>query len=289
MTVGFEKGPNVMSWYHTRARHRDLIIRVFWDDQTIPSIECPLGDFFCNGLGSFAQVSSAKVCVNPQFGFNCYWEMPFQKKCRIELENRGPVGVTLYYAVDYQVRELPEKFGYLHAQFRRSNPVGYMVPHIILDGVKGQGQYVGTYMCWGSNSCGWWGEGEVKFYIDGDNEYPTICGTGTEDYFGGAYNFENTQTRQYQEFSTPYAGMPQVIRPDGLYQSQMRFGMYRWHIVDPIYFRYDIKVDIQALGWETDMRYKPLCDDISSVAFWYQMLPTNTFPSLPSIEKIALC
>ncbi len=101
----------------------------------------------------------------------------------------------------------------------------------ILDGVQGRGHYVGTYCAWGVNNSGWWGEGEVKFFIDDDDEFPTICGTGTEDYFCGSYNFD--VGGQYREFTTPYAGMPQVLRPDGTYRSQQRFGLYRWHLTDP--------------------------------------------------------
>jgi hypothetical protein len=140
---------------------------------------------------------------------------------------------------------------------------------------------VGTYLAWGVNSSGWWGEGEIKFYLDDDGEYPTICGTGTEDYFCGSYNFENQGTHRYQEFATPYSGLPQVLRPDGLYRSQTRFGMYRWHIPDPIRFRKNLKVTIQALGWRTGHRYLPLRDDIASVAYWYQTPPAAAFPPLP--------
>ena len=132
----------------------------------------------------------------------------------------------------------------------------------------------------------WWGEGEIKFYLDGDGEFPTICGTGTEDYFCGSYNFENQKTHQYQEFTTPYAGLPQVIRPDGLYQSQQRFGLYRWHIMDPIRFDKDLRVTIQALGWRSGGRYLPLQDDIASVAFWYQTEPHAPFPVLPERDVL---
>ncbi len=119
------------------------------------------------------------------------------------------------------------------------------------------------------NSNGWWGEGEIKFYLDDDTDYPTIGGTGTEDYFGGAWNFD-VPGQGYTAFSTPYLGMPQVIRPDGLYVSQQRFGMYRWHLLDPIHFASGIpKVDIQALGWRSGWRYLPLRDDIASVAVFY--------------------
>ncbi|MEM6313649.1 MAG: DUF2961 domain-containing protein, partial [Planctomycetota bacterium] len=132
----------------------------------------------------------------------------------------------------------------------------------------------------------WWGEGEVKFFLDDDRDHPTICGTGTEDYFCGSYNFENKDRREYQPYTTLYAGLPQVIRPDGLYNAQQRFGMYRWHIPDPIRFRQRIRVTCQALGWRPDGRYLPLQDDIASTAFWYQTLPTAPFPNLPNRDAL---
>jgi len=143
-------------------------------------------------------------------------------------------------------------------------------------------------MAWGVNNSGWWGEGEIKFFMDGDEEYPTICGTGTEDYFCGSYNFENKETRQYQEYTTPYAGLPQVLRPDGVYRSQTRFGLYRWHITDPVRFSQDLRVTIQALGWRSGGRYLPLQDDIASVAYWYQTLPTAPFPQLPDRDYLEI-
>ncbi len=137
------------------------------------------------------------------------------------------------------------------------------------------------------NNNGWWGEGEIKFYMDGDKDFPTICGTGTEDYFCGSYNFENKKTHQYQEFTTPYAGLHQVIRPDGVYRSQQRFGMYRWHITDPVRFQKELRVTIQALGWRNKSgAYLPLQDDISSAAYWYQTLPTRDFPKLPDRDYL---
>ena len=202
------------------------------------------------------------------------------------MTNIGLEEIVLYYQIDYTLTDVPDDAAYFHAQFRRKNPLPYKDVYTILDGVKGHGHYVGTYMAWGVNNNGWWGEGEIKFYIDGDNEYPTICGTGTEDYFCGSYNFENRKTHQYQEFTTPYSGLPQVIRPDGLYRSQMRFGLYRWHIMDPIRFEKDLKVTIQALGWRSGGRYLPLQDDIASVAYWYQTLPTAEFPPLPDSDYL---
>jgi hypothetical protein len=202
------------------------------------------------------------------------------------LENRDVESMVLYYQIDYALDAMPDDAAYFHAQFRRVNPLPYKDVYTIVDGVKGKGQYVGTYMAWGVNNTGWWGEGEIKFYLDGDGEYPTICGTGTEDYFCGSYNFENQTTKQYQEFTTPYSGLPQVIRPDGVYQSQTRFGLYRWHIVDPIRFERELRVTIQALGWRSGGRYLPLQDDIASVAFWYQTLPTAPFPQLGSVDQL---
>ena len=191
--------------------------------------------------------------------------------------------MRLYYQINYTLTEVPEDAAYFHAQFRRTNPLPYKEVYTILDGVKGWGQYVGTYMAWGVNSTGWWGEGEIKFYIDDDDEFPTICGTGTEDYFCGSYNFD---ANGYREFTTPYAGLPQVIRPDGVYQSQQRFGMYRWHITDPIRFEEDLRVSSQALGWRSGRRYLPLQDDIASVAYWYQTLPTGPFPPPPDRDYL---
>jgi hypothetical protein len=133
-------------------------------------------------------------------------------------------------------------------------------------------------------NAGWWGEGEIKFFLDGDAEFPTICGTGTEDYFGGAYDWD--VDGQYVTYTTPFLGMHQVLRPDGLYRSQMRFGMYRWHVVDPIRFQRSLRVTLQALGWRGEGRYLPLQCDMASVAYWYQTLPTAPFPTLPDRDYL---
>jgi hypothetical protein len=278
------------------VRWRDLILRIYWDGQDEPSVEAPLGDFFACGWGRYAQVNSLAVCVNPGRAFNCYWEMPFRKGARLTLENRDPdTEAILYWQINYALTEVPEDAAYFHAQFRRANPLPFKQDYAILDGVRGRGQYVGAYVAWGVNNSGWWGEGEIKFYLDGD-EFPTICGTGTEDYFCGAYNFDAGTVdpsfpRAYVEFTSPYSGMPQVIRPDGTYQSQQRFGLYRWHIMDPIRFESDLRVTLQALGWRTEedqRRYLPLQDDIASVAYWYQTLPGATFPPLPDRDYLEI-
>lgn len=267
------------------------ILRFYWDGETEPSVECPLGDFFACGWGKFCQISSVPVCVNPGSAFNCYWQMPFRKKAKITIENLDDRPMTIYYQINYTLTDVPTDAAYFHAQFRRENPLKTRGIYTILDGVEGSGQYVGTYLAYGVHSRGWWGEGEIKFFMDGDKEFPTICGTGTEDYFCGSYDFETQGSDgkgHYTEFSGPYSGLPQVIRPDGLYESQQRFGLYRWHIKDPIRFEKDLKVTIQTLGWQSGGRYLPLQDDVASVAFWYQTEPHKQFPPLPSRDELEL-
>jgi hypothetical protein len=266
-------------WLTPTGGWRNQILRMYWDGADTPAVECPVGDFFACGWDAYAQVSSLAVCVNPGRAFNCYWEMPFKTGARITITNEGEQERLLYYQVTYSVCDVPDDAARFCAQFRRVNPLPKGDVVTILDGVQGRGQYVGTYCAWGVNNAGWWGEGELKFFIDGDGEFPTICGTGTEDYFCGSYNFD--VDGQYTEFTTPYAGMPQVLRPDGTYRSQQRFGLYRWHLTDPIRFRTDLKVTMQALGWRRGGRYLQLQDDIATVAYWYQTLPVAAFPPLP--------
>lgn len=285
------EGPGAIQqiWLTPTGNFRFTILRIYWDDQEHPSVECPIGDFFACGWGKYAQVSSLAVCVNPGSAFNCYWEMPFRKRCRITVTNIAEEQMVLYYQVNYTLTEVPEDCAYFHAQFRRTNPLPYKEVYTILDDVRGKGHYVGTYMAWGVNNNNWWGEGEIKFYMDSDDEFPTICGTGTEDYFCGSYNFDvGKENGGYREFTTPYAGLCQVLRPDGLYQSNTRFGMYRWHIMDPIRFDERLRVTIQALGWRSGGRYLPLQDDIASVAYWYQTLPSAPFPALPDKDTLEI-
>lgn len=285
VTLADIQGPGAIThiWLTVRPDSwRRLVLRAYWDDESAPSVEVPLGDFFCNGWCERCNVSSLPIAVNPAGGFNSYWEMPFRRHARLTLENLTPDEVRgFYYQVDYVLTDVPEDYAYFHAQWRRSNPLPYGQVHTLLDGVTGQGQYVGTYLAWGANNNGWWGEGEIKFYLDGDGAFPTICGTGTEDYFGGAWCFEEPKGA-YATYSTPFLGLPQVIRGDGHYRSQQRFGMYRWHIADAIRFREDLRVTIQALGWRSRQegreRYLPLQDDIASTAFWYQTEPHAPYP-----------
>lgn len=282
------EGPGAIEhiWMTPTGKWRNTIIRIYWENNENPSVECPVGDFFCFGWNEYYPISSLAVCVNPGSAFNCYWTMPFLKNCRITLENRAEEDVVYYYQIDYVLTEPAEECAYFHAQFRRVNPLPYKSDYVILDQVEGKGHYVGTYLAWGNNNSGWWGEGEIKFFLDGDTDYPTICGTGTEDYFCGSYNFENPHTHQeYVSFTNPYTGFYEV-NTDKLYRSQKRFGMYRWHVTDPIRFDRDLKVTIQALGWREGGRYLPLQEDLASVAFWYQTLPARKFPELPDKDYL---
>jgi hypothetical protein len=291
-TVAEIQGPGAIQhiWMTPSGNWRFSILRIYWDGESNPSVEAPVGDFFASGWGKYAPITSQAVCVNPGSAFNSYWEMPFRKSARITMENINTEPMTLFYQVDYTLTDVPKDVGYFHAQFRRTNPLPYKSDYTILDGLKGWGQYVGTYLAWGVHSTGWWGEGEVKFFIDGDTKFPTICGTGTEDYFCGSYDFETgpPNARHYTEFTSPYSGLALVIRPDGLYDSQQRFSLYRWHIMDPVRFEQDLKVTIQALGWRSGGRYLPLQDDISSTAFWYQTEPHAPFPQFPDKDTLEL-
>ena len=283
LTLAEIDGPGMIQsmWFGgtiVRDYGRLAILRIYWDNQEQPSVECPLGDFFTQGWPGFAQNNSLPVSINPNRSFNCFWLMPFQNQCRITLENLTGIDQNLYYQVNYTLTEIPENAAYFHAQFRRANPLPEKTNHVLLDGISGSGQYVGTYLAVGVTNNNWWGEGEFKFFIDGDSQFPTICGTGTEDYFGGSYDWD--VNGKYTTYSTPFLGMHQLIQPDGLYQSQQRFGMYRWHIPDPIRFEKGLRVEVQALGWRSGGRYLPLRCDIASVAYWYQTLPTAPFPRL---------
>jgi hypothetical protein len=281
LTMGEITGSGAIQhiWMTPSGKWRYSIMRLYWDDEKEPSVEVPAGDFFGMGWQEYAHLNSLPVTVNPGSAFNCYWPMPFRKKCRITMENINTEPMTLFYQIDYTLTDVPEDAAYFHAQFRQSNPTKGSL-HTLIDGVKGKGQYVGTYVAWGVNNNGWWGEGEIKFYLDGDKGFPTIAGTGTEDYFCGSYNFD--REGKYTPFSTAYTGLVQVIRPDGNYRSQQRFGLYRWHIMDPIRFEKELKITIQDLGWRDNGRYLAQHSDINSVVYWYQTEPHNSFPKFPS-------
>jgi hypothetical protein len=256
---------------------RNCIIRFYWDGEKTPSVECPLGDFFANGHAMRCNISSIPVAVNPNGGFNCYWPMPFRKSAKIDVvsDHNQPIH-GFFYQITYELDEVAADMAYFHAQWRRAVTERANPDYLIVEGIKGQGHYVGTYLAWTQLANGWWGEGEIKFFIDGDKpDAPTICGTGTEDYFGGAWCFGDT-------YSTAFLGYPLWERePDRV----PKHGLYRWHVMDPIRFEKDLRVTIQALGWWPNGKFQPLADDIASVAYWYQSEPHGKFPAMPPVHE----
>ncbi len=290
-TLGEIEGSGIIRhiWMTPVGDYRLMILRFYWDGEETPSVEVPVGDFFAAGwgMGHEPRIASLAVCVNPRSGFNSYWQMPFRKRAKITMENMSEKGASLYYQIDYSLEAVKEDTPYFHAQFRRVNPLPFKEVFTIVDGIKGKGQYVGTFLAHGANSPGWWGEGEIKFYLDGDTDFPTICGTGEEDYFCGSYGYGEREVdgkTVYMDFSSPYTGF-YLVQHEG---PQPRFGQYRWHITDPIRFDQDLRVTIQSLGWQSEGRYLPLQDDLASVAFWYQIEPHSPFPPLPAKDKLVI-
>ncbi|MAE64244.1 MAG: hypothetical protein CMJ18_08200 [Phycisphaeraceae bacterium] len=273
-------GPGVIRhmWFtFSQEFYRDVIVRIYWDGQSRPSVEAPLGDFLCCSWNRRQNVLGLPINVNPSGGMNIYFPMPFRKHARITIENDSPNPLAhFFYTVNYTLEDVRDDALYFHGCWRRSNPLEHLKEHVILDDVRGQGQYVGTFMAWQQNDAGWWGEGEIKMYIDGDRQFPTICGTGTEDYFGGAWGFGD-------DFTAPYLGFRQVVGKSQ--EVGARMTLYRFHVQDPVFFREDLKVTMQALGWRAGRRFLPLRDDIASVAYWYQTLPHAPFPPLAGRDE----
>jgi len=252
---------------------RNVIVRMYWDGETTPSVECPIGDLFCQCWTTPTKVLSIPINVNPTKGMNSFLPMPFRKHAKITIENQAPEDLGwFFYTINYTLEPVPDDAHYFHAQWRRTNPLPYMTDYTIVDAIRGNGQYVGTFMGWQQNNAGWWGEGEIKMFLDGDDTFPTICGTGTEDYFGGAWCFGD-------DYSAPFMGFQSVVRRST--EVGARMNMYRFHVQDPVFFKRDLRVTMQAIGWRSEGRYLPLQDDICSVAYWYQSEPHAPFQALP--------
>lgn len=276
---------------------RNLILRFYWDGQAQPSVECPLGDFFGIAHGRRRPFSSALTSMPEGRGLSCFYAMPFRRHCRITAENDSGEDIRhLFYQVDYTVGDsLDADTGYFHAQFRRQNPTVLKEDYVLLDGVEGRGRFLGCVVGVRTLDQHWWGEGEFKFYLDADTDFPTICGTGAEDYVCSAWGLGAHQT--------PYHGCPLYARgaEKGL---DALVSFYRWHILDPIWFHRNLRVTVQQMGGagveEIRARVErgelevptPFTegqtftlferqDDFSSAAFWYQPLPTAPFPALP--------
>jgi hypothetical protein len=271
---------------------RDVVLRMYWDGEENPSVECPLGDFFLNGFARGCDVNSLPIVVNPKQGMNSYLPMPFRKGAKITLENQHAGEIpAFFFQIDYLLTDdIPEDMAYFHAQWRRERLTQPQRDYVLLDGVTGCGHYVGTYLALSTLERYWWGEGEMKFYIDGDDRYPSQCSTGAEDYFGGAWSFGGTvDERGYMQektYCTPFLGYPFFSRDDTFHSDYynrdcppMR-GFYRWHVMDPVLFQRDLRVELQQIG-VNELGLFERQDDVASVSYWYQSEPHGAFPVLP--------
>jgi hypothetical protein len=273
------KGPGVVRhiWITIPDRSpeamRNMILRMYWDGSSVPSVEAPLGDFFAVAMGRTAPLTSHFVTQVKGRGFNCFFPMPFNTQAKITVQNdmSGDKGMdAFFFQIDYELRDaLPANTGLFHAQFRRENPTVEKRDFVILDEVQGPGMLIGCVIGIRPVGPDWWGEGEMKFYMDGDTEFPTICGTGTEDYFGGAWGME--------EFQTPYQGCPLHLGKDDYEHGA--FSLYRWHAQDPVYFRSSFKATMQQLGHKNGLFERS--DDWCSDSYWYQLKPVQKQPPFP--------
>lgn len=243
---------------------RNMVLRMYWDGETTPSVETPIGDFFGLGHARYYQYSSLPIQIGTDRGLNCFWQMPFSKGARVTITNDGPVACgALYYYVDYrQYKRLPKDQLRFHAQYRQAFPCEKGKNYTFLE-AQGRGQYVGVSLSIHLRADGWWGEGDDMFYIDGA-EKPQLQGTGSEDYFCGAWCYGAA-------FSNLYLGCP--LR--GEHKTNALWNVYRYHVEDPISFSKSLKATIEH-GHDNDRN-----DDFSSVAFWYQTEPHAPFPVLP--------
>ncbi len=254
---------------------QSIVIRAYWDGQEYPSIEAPLGAFFGIMHGKVGAHQSAAHSVNSDAGMNIWLEMPFDKQAKITITNESKKSTPLFYYIDYTLGDkLPEKFGRLHVLYRRENPTTLKEDFEILPKRTGSGRFVGCVLGIRPLEENWWGEGEVKVYLDGDTNFPTICGTGTEDYIGQSWGL--------QKAAYLYGGT-------SLMDNKLNT-IYRWHIKDPIYWKKDIRVAIQQIGWSQKVNDKTGSglyerqDDWSCAAFWYEPVPSEKLPPMPDYK-----
>src|SRR5215471_10227639 len=258
---------------------KKIVLRMFWDGEASPSVEAPIGDFFGLGLGSYFLFQSAPLAVGGDKALNCFFPMPFQKQARVTVTNEGRERVgALYWNIDYRAYRapLPADTLYFHAQYRQATPNKAMVGNKLNSDGKnnyvwmeatGRGHFAGVTMSVLENADGWWGEGDDMFFVDGEN-LPSINGTGTEDYFLGAWDFGG------KPFSYGLFGAP-VVGPE---RAGSRWSVYRFHLDSPITFTKSLRATIEH-GHANDR-----ADNYYSVAYWYQTEPHAAFPTLPSVE-----
>jgi len=258
-------------WMTTRknpANLRSLVLRAWWDDQGHPSIECPIGDLMGFAHGKVMPYHSAAHSVGQNAGMNIWLPMPFTKRARITLTNEGKEGVPLYYQIDYTIADNhPADVGRLHVLFRRENPTTTRRDFELLPHRKNKGRFVGAVI--GIRNLTpdqWWGEGEIKVYMDGDTDFPTICGTGSEDYVGLSYGMQQT---------------PFLYNGCSLNEKSF-VSMYRWHLPDPIAWQKECRITIQQISWKQGLAETQ--DDWSSATFWYEPVPSAALPKMPDVQ-----
>jgi len=268
------------------ARPDEIVLRMYWDDAKEPAVEAPLGDFFAAGFGMRKEIRSVPLQVEGGDGYNCYWPMPFHRRGLITITNEGKKNVrSFYYHIDFTEDEkLLEKTAYFCAQYRNEFPEKTGGDYLILD-AAGEGHYVGTVMSVRSRSPFWFGEGDAKFYADGESK-PTIQGTGTEDYFLMAWGLNETQF--------PYYGC--TYMSSDFEDLGAEYCLYRWHIADPVRFTKSLRFEIEHKGWisadETESGkvegHVEREDDMATVAYWYQVGQPKRFTTLPSLAQRTL-
>ena len=248
---------------------RACIIRAWWEDQGHPSIECPIGDLFGFAHGKIMPYDSAVHSVGPTGGRNIWLPMPFVRRARWTFTNEGSKAVPLYYQIGYTLGDQhTPAVGRLHVLFRRENPTTEKRDFELLPKRSQKGRFVGSIIgIRNLHPDQWWGEGEVKVYMDGDAEFPTICGTGSEDYVGLAWGIQQTPF--------PYNGC-------SLFQKQF-VSMYRWHLPDPIAWQKEARITIQQIAWQKGLAETQ--DDWSTATFWYEPVPSAPLPALPGVEE----
>jgi len=286
-------GPGMIThmWFGSNLSHQ-FILRMYWDHSAEPSVEVPISAFFGHAYdenmtdrdGKFITMSSEQVLLAARQSYNCYWEMPFRTHCRITIENRSGQDWGVFYMITGWRGEIPEEAGYFHAGYSQEHPVTKGKAFTVVDTIRGKGRFAGMFLAVGLNGEDFvWVEGEARMYIDGDI-YPTMNYTGTEDYFGGSYNFGNdSELHQYTPFCGQYVGMYAVLgNMKEYYNHQQRFLLYRWHVRDPIFFEESFRMVIP------DMSYKPRYDDFTSVAFWYLTEPKGLPMTLPPDDELSM-
>jgi hypothetical protein len=251
---------------------RACLVRAWWDDQEHPSVECPLGDFFGFAHGKIMPCHSAVHSVGPTGGRNIWLPMPFVKRARMTFTNEGAKAVPLFYQIDYTLGDRhPEDVGRLHVLFRRENPTTVKQDFQLLPQRKQKGRFIGSVIgIRNLHPKQWWGEGEVKVYMDGDTDFPTLCGTGSEDYVGLAWGIQQT----------PFFYNGCSLDQDN---SGLRFiSMYRWHLPDPVAWRREARITIQQIAWKGGLA--ETSDDWSCASFWYEPTPSATLPEMPDVQ-----